>query len=332
MRSLLTTRKGTPMRKSVIALLAILALVLGASVAMADPGKGRNNPKPENPPCDADHGHPGDNASNKPGKGPKCDPPDTECPEGEIEDSVTGECVPECPDGSAPADGECPADPECPEGEIEDSVTGECVPECPDGSAPADGECPADPECPEGEIEDSVTGECVPECPDGSAPADGECPNGEPVECRARVLNLFDEALVLFEANADGTPCVTEDGSLLNAGQLRIARATTDADDNNRSVAEVLGLGGTEGDPGGISLLGATADCDGQDAWILLIHQGEDEALRIGDGGDIEIPDLELAPGTGLYFTETGGGKAQALALLIGDTEILVVSEAEASC
>jgi protocatechuate 3,4-dioxygenase beta subunit len=180
---------------------------------------------------------------------------------------------------------------------------------------------------------------------DGSLPED--CENADHVDtatktwqdgtppptafCRSRVVSLNDAALVLFEANPDGTPCVTEDGSLVNAGQVRLARATTDGDQTS-ATAEVLGLGGQEGDPGEITLLGASADCNGQDAWILSVSDGTGEVLRIGDGGDVEVPDLAMDDDNGIFFTQAEGGKAQAVAVRIDGTELVVIGEAEAHC
>ena len=67
---------------------------------------------------------------------------DPDCPEGEVYDESTGQCLPD--EGEAPS---------CPEGEVVDEVTGDCV--------PADGG--EQPTCPEGEVLDETTGECVPE-------------------------------------------------------------------------------------------------------------------------------------------------------------------------
>jgi hypothetical protein len=253
------------MRRTAIALMAVIALVLGASVAMADPGKGRNNPKPENPPCDADHGHPQENADNKPGNGPKC-PPDN---------------------------GNGNGDPECPE------------------THP---------------IWDPDNEECVVECPDGTT-TPGECPNGAEDACRATEVNLIDRTLVLFEANEQRDPCATDDGSVINQDQLRLLQAETDSEDTSAD-AEVLGLGGPD-DPGQISVLGAEADCDARDAWLLKLSAGGEEQLKLGAD---EIPALAMDEDNGLVIGGTDETRARALELRLGGTDVLVVSEADAEC
>lgn len=88
--------------------------------------KPENNPNPDDPPCDADHGHPGDNS-------PKCDDDDGR--------------PPPCPDRDQ--DGVCDGDDECPDQKGPKSNDG-CPPSppppCPDQDG--DGVCDADDRCP----------------------------------------------------------------------------------------------------------------------------------------------------------------------------------------
>jgi hypothetical protein len=65
----------------------------------------------------------------------------------------------------------------CPAGTVADSLTGQCVSPCWDGSTPAGGACPPQPTsgCGPSQVIDSMTGACANPCPDGSAPANGVC-------------------------------------------------------------------------------------------------------------------------------------------------------------
>jgi len=67
----------------------------------------------------------------------------TPCSPGMVADSLTSACVPPCPDGSTPANGQCPPTPVagCPSGQVVDNGTGACSNPCPDGSAPTNGVC-----------------------------------------------------------------------------------------------------------------------------------------------------------------------------------------------
>ena len=49
------------MRRRLAVLFAAAALITPGAAAYAGPGE--NNPKPQNPPCDADHGHPEENSA-----------------------------------------------------------------------------------------------------------------------------------------------------------------------------------------------------------------------------------------------------------------------------
>ena len=80
------------------------------------------------------------------------DGPERDCPEGQVWDTETGQCV------VAPED--------CPEGQVWDTVSESCVPEpgeCEDGLVwdPATETCIPEPECPEGQGWDPVSGTCV---------------------------------------------------------------------------------------------------------------------------------------------------------------------------
>ena len=68
----------------------------------------------------------------------------------------------------------------CAAGTVADSLTGQCVAPCWDGSTPAGGACPPQPTsgCGPSQVIDSVTGGCANPCPDGSAPANGVCNGG----------------------------------------------------------------------------------------------------------------------------------------------------------
>ena len=71
---------------------------------------------------------------------------DADCPEGQVCNTVTGQC-----EEAPPA---CTSDDDCAEGEICNLETGECEP-APTG-------CTSDDQCAEGEFCDLATGECVP--------------------------------------------------------------------------------------------------------------------------------------------------------------------------
>lgn len=119
--------------------------------------------------------------------------------------------------------------------------------------------------------------------------------------CRQQTVYLFDEALVLFETDGDG--------SLLNEDQLRLVRSdTSDGDDGVPSeTSEVLALG-QEGF-GGLSVLGTGTTCDDQDAHVLLLDADGDEVLRLSGEGD-PVPDLERDEENGIFLTRANAEPA----------------------
>lgn len=148
--------------------------------------------------------------------------------------------------------------------------------------------------------------------------------------CRQQTVNLLDETLVLFQANEQGDPCETDDGSVLNGDQVKLVRSETDGEQPS-ATGEALALGSD--DPGRISVIGTRTDCDDQDAHLLLIEQQDEEQLRLA-GEDDPLPNVAQDDDNGLFLTRTdeGSGTAQAIALRLDGDNLLVVSQAETRC
>lgn len=137
------------MKKLFIAFVTSALLMITAGNVLASPGRGDNNPRPENPPCDADHGHPNDNS-------PRCDRdgdgvPDNEdnCPsvanpgQEDGDGDGVGDACDVCPADAGPAPSGCPDDPGCTDTDG-DGVCDEDD-QCPNEAGPAPTGCPADP-------------------------------------------------------------------------------------------------------------------------------------------------------------------------------------------
>lgn len=148
--------------------------------------------------------------------------------------------------------------------------------------------------------------------------------------CRQQTVNLLDETLVLFQANEQGDPCETDDGSVLNGDQVKLVSSETDGDQPS-ATGEALALG--SGDAGRISVIGTRTDCGGQDAHLLLVEQQDEEQLRVA-GEDDPLPNVAQDDDNGLFLTRTDedSGTAQAIALRLDGDNLVVVSQAETRC
>jgi hypothetical protein len=185
-----TANISTRVTAALSALLLVLGLMaLAASsssgeislVPTAAEGKGQpDTVPPEEPPCDADHGVPGQHAQpcqdSEPGDqagDPPCDRTDAppqcdgngdngdgtpECEEGEVYNEETEQCEEEGGNGT----------PQCEEGEVYNEETEQCEEEGGNGT----------PQCEEGEVYNEDTEQCEPDgaaasgCPDGALPVE----------------------------------------------------------------------------------------------------------------------------------------------------------------
>lgn len=140
------------MRKLFIALVAGALLILTAGVSVASPGRGENNPRPDNPPCDADHGHPND-------RSPRCDRDDDGVPDDEDN----------CPDVANPGQEDADGD-----------GVGNACDACPNESGPAPSGCP-DPGCTDTDG-DTVCDEDD-QCPNQAGAPPTGCPDNGTLGC-----------------------------------------------------------------------------------------------------------------------------------------------------
>ena len=188
----------------------------------------------------------------------------------------------------------CTGEPPCPPGEVRDTGTGQCVPPCPDGSAPHNGQCPQEP-CPEGKVRDTGTGECVPPCPDGSAPHNGQCdedpcppePEGRASDDRGALTERDDDDDDDDGDDDDDTTCPT--GNTTGGGDA------TDTGDGTGDPG-----GGTTGDStAGNNTGGSTAgDGDGSDGGTSDDGGGDtDDTSGDGYSGDGNTADGDTGDG-----------------------------------
>ena len=329
---------GRRLRAALTLVFLVFALLGYVGLAQASPGGGKGGP--DDPNCENLADDDGDTFIDE--DDPDCRKPgcikSDQTPNKCFETNLDTECADDDDDGICNSQDDCPFDPGpasnngCPVCPGDEDTDGDGVcdddDDCPTQPGPAPSGCP--PACPSGDTDNDGVCNDVDQCPTVPGPASNNgCPIvTEQAECRARVVNLFG-ALILLEANAPLDPCATQDASVLNEDQLRVGKSVTD-EDAGTADAELVGLGGPA-DPGTISVCGAHADDDGaEDAYILLITSGGEEALRVGDGSDIALPDLAADEDNGIFFTSTDGGKAQVVAVVFDGEDQVVLCEAEA--